>query len=69
MNIGIIGAGNVGQALATASVRAGHAVTITSTTSGEAERVAATVGAAAVAANRDATMCSLEILRCSLPCF
>jgi predicted dinucleotide-binding enzyme len=51
MNIGIIGAGNVGQALATASVRAGHAVTITSTTVGEAERVAAAVGAKAVASN------------------
>jgi predicted dinucleotide-binding enzyme len=54
MNIGIIGAGNVGQALATASVRAGHAVTITSTTVGEAERVAAAVGAKAVASNRAA---------------
>ncbi len=29
MKIGIIGAGNVGRPLATASVRAGHAVTIT----------------------------------------
>ena len=54
MNIGIIGAGNVGQALATASVRAGHAVTITSTTAGEAEHVAAEVGAKAVASNRAA---------------
>jgi 8-hydroxy-5-deazaflavin:NADPH oxidoreductase len=54
MNIGIIGAGNVGQALATASVRAGHAVTITSTTPGEAEHVAAEVGAKAVASNRAA---------------
>jgi 8-hydroxy-5-deazaflavin:NADPH oxidoreductase len=44
----------VGQALATASVRAGHAVTITSTTVGEAERVAAAVGAKAVASNRAA---------------
>jgi predicted dinucleotide-binding enzyme len=54
MNIGIIGAGNVGQALATASVRAGHAVTITSATAGEAEHVAAEVGATAVASNRAA---------------
>ncbi len=53
MNIGIIGAGNVGQALATASVRASHAVTITSAAAGEAERVAAAVGATAAASNRD----------------
>ncbi len=54
MNIGIIGAGNVGQALATASVRAGHAVTISSRTAEEAERVAAEVGATATASNHDA---------------
>jgi 8-hydroxy-5-deazaflavin:NADPH oxidoreductase len=54
MNIGIIGAGNVGKALATAGVRAGHAVSITSTTAGEAERVAAEAGARAVASNRAA---------------
>ena len=54
MKIGIIGAGNVGRALATASVRAGHAVTITSAVPGEAERVAAEVGATAAAPNRDA---------------
>ena len=54
MNIGIIGAGNMGQALATASVRAGQAITITSTTAGEAEAVAAKVGATAVASNRAA---------------
>ncbi len=54
MQIGIIGAGNVGQALANGSVRAGHVVTITSSTPGEAERVAAEVGARAVPSNRDA---------------
>jgi predicted dinucleotide-binding enzyme len=54
MNIGIIGAGNVGRALAAASVRAGHVVSITSTIAGEAERVAAEVGATAVASNRAA---------------
>ena len=53
MNIGIIGAGNVGQALATASVRAGHAVTITSTTAEEAASVAAAAGANVAASNRD----------------
>ena len=54
MNIGIIGAGNVGQALATASVRAGHVVTISSATAEEAGRVAAAVDATAAASNRDA---------------
>jgi predicted dinucleotide-binding enzyme len=54
MKIGIIGAGNVGRALATAGVRAGHAITITSTTVEEAESVAAEVGVRSVASNRDA---------------
>jgi NADPH-dependent F420 reductase len=56
MKIGIIGAGNVGRALATASVRAGHSVNITSATEGEAEGVAAEVGkgATAVPSNREA---------------
>src|SRR5713101_5542205 len=53
MKIGIIGAGNVGQALAKASVRAGHAVTISSTNVEETQRVAAEAGATA-AANRGA---------------
>jgi predicted dinucleotide-binding enzyme len=54
MQIGIIGAGNVGQALANASVRAGYGVAITSAIPGEAEDVASKVGARAVASNRDA---------------
>jgi hypothetical protein len=56
MKIGIIGAGNVGRALATASVRAGHSVNITSATEGEAEGVAAEVGegATAVLSNKEA---------------
>jgi predicted dinucleotide-binding enzyme len=66
MNIGIIGAGNVGQALATASVRAGHTVTITSTTPGEAERVAAEVGANAVASNR-AAVADAEVVILAVP--
>ena len=52
MNIGIIGAGNVGKALATAGVRAGHAVKISSTTPDEAAHVAATAGATAGSSNR-----------------
>src|SRR3954447_8851229 len=54
MNIGIIGAGNVGQALAKASVRAGHTVTITATHAEEAGHVAAEVGARAAPSNADA---------------
>jgi NADPH-dependent F420 reductase len=54
MKIGIIGAGNVGRALATASVRAGHTVTITSAEPGEAEGVASDVRATAVRSNREA---------------
>jgi predicted dinucleotide-binding enzyme len=54
MDIGIIGAGNVGQALAKASVRAGHAATITATHAEEAGHVAAEVGARAAPSNADA---------------
>jgi NADPH-dependent F420 reductase len=53
MNIGIIGAGNVGQALATASARAGHTVTISSTTPDEAARAAVAAGASAGPSNQD----------------
>jgi predicted dinucleotide-binding enzyme len=54
MKIGIIGAGNVGRALAKASVRAGHAVTISATNTEKAQRVAVEVGGSAAASNRDA---------------
>lgn len=54
MNVGIIGAGNVGRALAKASVHAGHRVNITSAIASEAEQVAAEVGATATPTNRDA---------------
>ena len=53
MKIGIIGAGNVGRALAKASVRAGHTVTISATNTEKAQRVAEEVGGWAVASNRD----------------
>jgi NADPH-dependent F420 reductase len=66
MNIGIIGAGNVGQALATASVRAGHAVIITSTTPNEAERVAAAVGATAGASNH-AVVADADVVILAVP--
>jgi 8-hydroxy-5-deazaflavin:NADPH oxidoreductase len=54
MNIGIIGAGNVGRALAGRSVSAGHNVTIAAAHAEEAEQVASDVGARAVASNADA---------------
>jgi NADPH-dependent F420 reductase len=54
MKIGIIGAGNVGRALATAGVRAGHTITITSTSLEEAESVATAVGVRSARSNRDA---------------
>ena len=54
MQLAIIGAGNVGRALATASTRAGHTVTLTSATPGEAERLAAEVSATAASSNRAA---------------
>jgi NADPH-dependent F420 reductase len=66
MKIGIIGAGNVGQALAVASVRAGHAVTITSTTLEEAERVAADVGVRSAPSNR-AAVADAEVVILAVP--
>jgi 8-hydroxy-5-deazaflavin:NADPH oxidoreductase len=54
VKIGIIGAGNVGRALAKASIRAGHAITISATNPEKAQRVAAEVGGSAAASNRDA---------------
>jgi NADPH-dependent F420 reductase len=54
MKIAIIGAGNVGRALAGASLRAGHDVTISSASGSSAEMVAADTGATAVASNKAA---------------
>ena len=54
MKIAIIGAGNVGKALATSSVRAGHHVTISASGQGSAVRAAEATGAHAAATNRDA---------------
>jgi predicted dinucleotide-binding enzyme len=66
MNIGIIGAGNVGQALATASVRAGHTVKISSTTPDEAARVAAAAGAAAAPSNQ-AVVADADVVVLAVP--
>jgi 8-hydroxy-5-deazaflavin:NADPH oxidoreductase len=54
MKIAIIGAGNVGRALAAASARAGHEVTISATSYDHAVEAANAAGAAAVRHNADA---------------
>ncbi|MDQ3930318.1 MAG: NADPH-dependent F420 reductase [Chloroflexota bacterium] len=68
MKIGIIGAGNVGQALATGSVGAGHTVTISSSTVEEAESAASQVGSGASVApsNREAAA-DAEIVILAVP--
>lgn len=58
MDISIIGAGNVGTALAGSLSRAGHTVTITATTQEHAATAAATTGATAVASNAAAIAAS-----------
>jgi hypothetical protein len=54
MNIAIIGAGNVGKALATSALRAGHTVTVSSSSGDSAATVARETGAKAAASNREA---------------
>lgn len=54
MQIAIIGAGNVGGALATAAANAGHAVTLTATDAQKASQVASAIGANAATSNLDA---------------
>ena len=54
MKLAIIGAGNVGQALAGAAVRAGHSVRISATHEEHAEAAAAATGASAAPSNRAA---------------
>ncbi len=51
MKVAIIGAGNVGRALATSITRAGHDVTITAKNPENAEQVAQDVGASAADSN------------------
>ena len=54
MHIAIIGAGNVGAAIARAAVGAGHSVTLSAADPGNARQAAAEAGAAAAASNVDA---------------
>jgi predicted dinucleotide-binding enzyme len=66
MQIGIIGAGNVGRALAEASARAGHAVSISSTDPADAQRAAADVGGSAAASNEQA-VAKAEVVILAVP--
>jgi 8-hydroxy-5-deazaflavin:NADPH oxidoreductase len=54
MDIVIIGAGNVGTALAGALSRAGHRVTLSAKTAGHAAQVAQAAGAGSAGSNKDA---------------
>ena len=54
MKIAIIGAGNVGQALATSLVRAGHDVSLSASTPESAQSAAEAVGASAATSNASA---------------
>jgi hypothetical protein len=54
MDIAIIGAGNVGTALAGALAQAGHRVTISAKTQGHAAQAAKATGAASASSNKDA---------------
>ena len=54
MNIAIIGAGNVGRALATSAMRSGHSVTVSSASGDTAAKLAEETGAKAAASNRAA---------------
>ena len=54
MKVAIIGAGNVGKALATSITRAGHDVTISARTPESARRAADEVGAASASSNVEA---------------
>jgi NADPH-dependent F420 reductase len=54
MKVAIIGAGNVGKALATSSIRAGHTVTMSSANPENAAKAAKSVGAHAAQSNVDA---------------
>jgi 8-hydroxy-5-deazaflavin:NADPH oxidoreductase len=65
MKVAIIGAGNVGKALATSITRAGHEVTLSASTPESARQAAGEVGAQAapnnVAATRDADVVILAV--------
>jgi 8-hydroxy-5-deazaflavin:NADPH oxidoreductase len=66
MKIAIIGAGKVGKALATSSLRAGHEVTLSATNPDHAEATAKATGAQAAHSNTDAVK-GAEIVIVAVP--
>jgi predicted dinucleotide-binding enzyme len=66
MDIAMIGAGNVGSALASSLSKAGHSVTITATTKEKADRVAQETGAQAAGSNREAVEAA-EVVILAIP--
>jgi NADPH-dependent F420 reductase len=66
MDIAMIGAGNVGSALASSLTKAGHSVTITATSREKAETVAQETGAKAGANNREAAEAA-EVVILAIP--
>lgn len=66
MDIAIIGAGNVGSALAKSFTGAGHSVTVTATKEESAEAVARETGARAVLDNREAVQ-GAEVIVLAVP--
>ena len=66
MKVSIIGAGNVGTALAGSLARAGHTVTITASTPEHATAAAASTGATAVASNA-AAIAAADVVILAVP--
>jgi len=66
MDVAMIGAGNVGSALASSLTKAGHSVTITATTKEKAEKVAQETGARASGSNREAAAAA-EVVILAIP--
>jgi NADPH-dependent F420 reductase len=66
MKIAVLGAGNVGAAVATAAVSAGHDVVVTATSADKAQKVAADAGARAAATNADAVR-SADVVLLAVP--
>lgn len=66
MKIAVIGAGNVGKALGSSMVRAGHHVTVSASTPDSAQAAAREIGASAASSNSDAVR-SAEVVVLAVP--
>lgn len=66
MKVAIIGAGNVGRALATATTKAGHSVVVTARTPEHADAVATETGARTASTNAEAAS-SAELVILAIP--